>query len=279
VAEADRLRGYARPDPPGSDLPAPTSDLPAPTRSAASRSAASPPGASASGASRAAAAKSGSGSGPTRRAEPGATRWTGRVLPAIVAVLSLAVVVGFGVAAARRLAGPQLVPGSPAPAGGALGSSRPAVTGTPSPSPSRGQVTVQLAPSLRDAPNATAVVALFRKYFQAINDRGYYSWVATLSSDRPHESQAEFQEQYSTTVDDDIRVVGITQREDGSLLVAVSFRSRQDSRYAPPDQPVDCLRWQIFYPLTIEDGRLKIAKVEFINRTYRPCSDNLTRPG
>jgi hypothetical protein len=197
----------------------------------------------------------------------------------IVAVLSMAVVVAFGVATARRVAGPQLVPGSPAPVGGALGSSRPTATGAPSPSPSPGQIVIQLAPSLQDVPHATAVVALFRQYFQAINDLEYDSWLATLSGDHPSVSRAKFEEQYSTTVDDDIRVHGVTPREDGSLEVAVSFRSRQDPRYAPPDQPVDCLRWEIAYPLVFENDRLKIAKVEGGARNYRPCTDNLTRPG
>jgi len=191
-----------------------------------------------------------------------------------VAALSLAVVVAFGVATARRIAGPQLVPGSPTPVR-ASGSSTPV---PPGPSPSPGQVVVQLAPSLQDSRHATAVVALFRQYFQAINDRDYDSWEATLSGDRPHDSQDKFLEQYSTTVDDDIRVVGINPQEDGSLQVAVMFRSRQDPKYAPQDQPVDCLRWQIAYPLVFEDGRLKIARVGFGNRDYRPCTDSLTGP-
>src|SRR5262249_44489865 len=117
------------------------------------------------------------------------------------------------------------------------------------------------------------VLDLFRRYFQAINNRDYDGWVATLSRDRRPDSRQAFLDEYSTTADDDIRVVGITDRGDGTLLVAVSFRSRQDPHYAPPAQPVDCLRWQIAYPLTFEDSALKIALVEFINRTYRPCSD------
>jgi hypothetical protein len=123
------------------------------------------------------------------------------------------------------------------------------------------------------------VVALFRQYFQAINDLDYDSWLATLSDDHPPVSRAEFEEQYSTTVDDDIRVHDITQRDDGGLQVPVSFRSRQDPRHAPQDQPVDCLGWKIDYRLIFEGGRLKIAKVEFGSRDYRPCTDNLTRPG
>ena len=291
VAEAGRLRGYARPDPadrtglpaqprpdpPGADPSVPT--RPGVTRPAVSAPAVSAPAVSApavSGAARPSAPGSGSGSAVTRRAEPAPTRRTGRALPAIVALLSLVVVVVFAVATARRLAGPERLSGSPAPVGGALGGGTPAA---PGPSPPPGRVAVQLTPSLQDAPHAAAVVALFRQYFQAINDRDYDSWVATLSSDRIPDPEPTFQEQYSTTVDDDIRVVGINPQEDGSLQAAVSFRSRQDPRYAPPDQPVDCLRWQIAYPLTFEGGRLKIAKVERVNRTYRPCSDNLTHPG
>jgi hypothetical protein len=266
VAEAGRLSDYARTDPP------------APARPEVSPPGLSRPVAPPPGAARAVAPVRGSESAAPLRTGSTPTRWTGRALPAIVAALSLAVVVAFGVATARRVAGPQLVPGPPAPVGGALGS-RPAATGTASSSPPPGQVAVQLASSLQDAPHATAVVALFRQYFQAVNDRDYDSWEATLSGDRPHESRGRFLEEYSTTVDDDIHVVGITQLEDGSLQIAVSFRSRQEPQYAPPDQRVGCLRWQIAYPLVFEDDRFKIAKVEFGGRMYRPCPDSPTRPG
>jgi hypothetical protein len=161
------------------------------------------------------------------------------------------------------------VPGPAAPVGG----SQAAAPTDPTPTPTPTGVPVLLADSLQRSPYASNVVALFRQYFESINGRDYDAWLDTLSRDRRPDPREKFLEDYSTTADDEIKIVGITAREDGTLLVAVSFRSRQDPRYAPQDQPVDCLRWQIAYPLVSEDGRYRIAVVEFVNRTYRPCAD------
>jgi hypothetical protein len=183
----------------------------------------------------------------------------------VVAVVAVAAVTG--VVATRRLGRPAAVPGTAAPVGGSQAVAPTAAAPTPS------GALVVLADSLQRSPYAANVVGLFRQYFEAINARDYDAWLGTLSRERRPDSRQKFLDEYSTTADDEIRIVGITARADGSLLVAVSFRSRQDPRYAPPDQPVDCLRWQIAYPLVSEDGRYKIAVVEFVNRTYRPCTD------
>jgi hypothetical protein len=185
----------------------------------------------------------------------------------MVVVAVVAVTAATAVVATRRHGRPAAVPGTAAPVGGGQ-----AVTPTAAAPTSTG-APVLLADSLRRSPYAPNVVGLFRQYFEAINGRDYDAWLGTLSRDRRPDPRQKFLEEYSTTADDEIRIVGITARPDGSLLVAVSFRSRQDPRYAPQDQPVDCLRWQIVYPLVNEDGRYKIAVVEFVNRTYRPCTD------
>jgi len=199
-----------------------------------------------------------------------------RTLLVLVTVLVVAAAATVALAAARRSTAPTAVPGPAAPLGNtvsasATGTTAGTRTGTPGPTPAG--VTVQLADSLRSAPYAPNVVALFRRYFDSINNRDYETWLGTLSRDRKPDPREKFLDEYSTTADDEVKIVGITARDDGTLLVAVSFRSRQDPRYAPVDQPVDCLRWQVLYPLKFEDGQLKIALVEFVNRSYRPCAD------
>ncbi|HSV67527.1 MAG TPA: hypothetical protein VLJ59_16680 [Mycobacteriales bacterium] len=134
-----------------------------------------------------------------------------------------------------------------------------------------GDVPVQLASAVRSSPYAQHVRLLFADYFGAINARDYPRWAGTLSRERKVDPPEKFRIDYSTTVDDDIRIVGINERPDGGLLVALSFRSRQDPAHAPPELPVACLRWQIVYPLVDEDGHYKIALVRPTNRSFRAC--------
>jgi hypothetical protein len=204
---------------------------------------------------------------------PPAPRGRRRTGLAVLALLLVAGTVAAGLVATHRLTrepagGPAAVPGSAAPIGGTA-----TVTPSATPTVPAGTLAVQLAESLRDDPYAANVVALFRRYFGSINERDYDGWLGTLSRDRKPDTREKYLDEYSTTADDEVRIVGITPGEDGVLSVAVSFRSRQDPAYAPVDQPVDCLRWQISYPLVFEDGVLKIALVGPVNRTYRPCTD------
>jgi hypothetical protein len=213
------------------------------------------------------AAGTGAGRRPPRPAS--GQNWPRRAGMLLLALLAVAGVAAASAAGTAALSGrwhhpAALVPGRAAPVGPPV----PSPAGPAAP----GDVPVLLDGSLRDSPHAADVVALFRRYYRSINSRDYDGWLTTLAGDRRPDSRPKFLDEYSTTTDDDVKVVGITVREDGTLLVAVSFRSRQDPKYAPPDQPVNCLRWNIVYPLVSESGSLRIALVEFVNRSYRPCA-------
>lgn len=156
--------------------------------------------------------------------------------------------------------------------GGGSSPATPRLGGSASPATPVPAATIQFADGLRSSPYADHVSALLRQYFNSINARDYDGWAATLSRQRKVDPRSLFLAQYATTVDDDIRVFGISERADGSLLAAVSFRSRQDPSAAPADLPRSCLRWQVGYPLIWEDGRLKIALIGAPNHSYTACA-------
>lgn len=196
-----------------------------------------------------------------------AARGPNRVLPVIVALLTMAAVVLAGLIVVKRATRPPTVLGGTA---GPVRGTTVATASTGSPVPPTA-VPIALAPALNDNPHADEVVALFRSYFDAINNRDYELWVSTLSESRGrNETEAKFHNDYSTTVDDQVHIVDISEDGDG-LLVRVSFRSRQDPSKAPSEAPLPCLLWQFNYPLGREGGDLKISQVPAANRSFRAC--------
>lgn len=201
--------------------------------------------------------------GPARR-RPG----EGRVLPVVVAVVVLAALVGAAVVVIRRSQhAPASIPGTAAPITGAPSSVPPTTpTGVAPPS----TVTVQIAQTLQDNLYAEQVVDLFGRYFNAINRRDYTTWLGTLSVDHKPDTRDRFLQEFATTADDQVRIVGLDTTNTG-LLVDVAFRSRQAPTLAPTDAPYDCLLWQVQYPVVTEDGQLKISFIKPTNRSYNKC--------
>jgi hypothetical protein len=202
--------------------------------------------------------------GPARRGRGG-----GRLLPAVVAIVVLAALVGAALVVVRRSQhGPANIPGTAAPITNPASSAPP---GTPTgvSAPPR-TVTVQIAQALEENLYAERVVDLFGRYFNAINRRDYTGWLGTLSVDRKPDSRDRFLQEFGTTADDQVRIVGL-ETSDTGLLVSVSFRSRQAPSLAPTDAAFDCLLWQVQYPVVNEDGELRISFVKPTNRSYNRC--------
>jgi hypothetical protein len=202
--------------------------------------------------------------GGTVMARP-AQRRPSRMLPVIVAVLTVGALIAAGAFVVRRATRPVTVDGSAAPIHGAQATT----TATTSAAP--GGVHVSLAPALSGSQHADEVIALFTRYFVAINTRDYQQWVSTLSTDRVPDSDAKFSDDYSTTSDEQVRIQDIVETDDGGLEVVVSFRSHQAEQKAPKDAPYDCLDWQMRYPLSREAGALKLGFVPPANRSYMKC--------
>jgi hypothetical protein len=208
-------------------------------------------------------------------ARPDPARRVNRAVPVLVTVVVLAALVGAGVGVVRRSGHqPVAYPGTAAPVGGVAATSTPptrATPNTPTTIPSPPSTTqVQIAGALRDNIYADQVVALFSRYFNAINRRDYQLWLGALSVDHAPDPKDKFLRDYHTTTDENVRIVDIVNAGDSGLLVSLSFRSYQEPSLAPTDAPYLCLDWEIQYPVVVEDGVLKISYIRPVHY-YRKC--------
>ena len=103
----------------------------------------------------------------------------------------------------------------------------------------------------------------FSAYFNAINTRDYEAamrWVGP--SIRADSNEQQWQQDYATTYDDRIEVLGI-RGPASAPTVWVTFRSQQEPGYGPADAPdLTCAVWSIDYHLTLAGGRYVIASVD-----------------
>jgi hypothetical protein len=182
----------------------------------------------------------------------------------------VAVVAGMALLFAAGYAGYRVVTDRRAP--------RPVAQGTPGPTtPARTPATVPAsapgtpllpaesgplvvpAPALAGRPETTAAVALFTRYFDGINRRDYEAVQSAFTdAGRPIRDRATFEDQYRTTRDSDVRVLGIASTDDG-YLVSISFTSHQNPADAPADAQADCVSWSMTYPVVGTDSGLLIA--------------------
>jgi hypothetical protein len=130
---------------------------------------------------------------------------------------------------------------------------------------------VAAAPALAARPETAAVVQLLTRYFSAINNRDFRAARATLvRRDGLPANDAEFQDQYRSTHDEDVRLLGLSPTDSGGYLATVSFTSYQNPADAP-DKTSSCLIWSVSYPLVQVDGTLLIDVVGRSEVTYRHC--------
>jgi hypothetical protein len=193
---------------------------------------------------------------------------------ALVAVLGLALLGAGGFAGYRAF-----VEGQTPAAAASSGTTQPAdatatagPTATPTPTATPEVALVAAAPALAERPETAAVVKLLTAYFSAINTRDFEAARRTLVQ-RPGlpSTEAEFQDQYRSTHDQGVRVLGLEPDGNGGYLATVSFTSYQNPADAPADQASSCLIWSISYPLVRAEGTLLIDAVGRSNVGYRPC--------
>jgi hypothetical protein len=148
----------------------------------------------------------------------------------VAIVLAVLVVVGGAVAlASRTRSGPPEVPAE------GVGSSE-----------------VELSADAADHPAAEAVQEQLQRHYDAINERDYEQWRATVVPARAEAlGEAEWQKAYASTRDGSVRVDRIDPDTDGDggLLVRVRFISTQAVENAPPDLPVGRICWRSTLPM------------------------------
>jgi hypothetical protein len=210
-----------------------------------------------------------------RAAGPGRPAGRRPLLGALLAVVGLTLVAAGGYGGYRALVERRAAPSgvtAPPPA------ASPNARTTLSSRPTRGTATtgpaplVAPAPALAGRPETAEVVRLLTRYFDAINTRNFAASHTTLV-DRPGlpKDEAEFQDQYRSTHDEDVRLLNLRPDGEGGYLASVSFTSYQNPADAPADTPSPCLVWSMAYPLARVDGTLLIDEIGRSSVAYRRC--------
>ncbi len=144
--------------------------------------------------------------------------------------------------------------------------SAPATQGRPGPA------VVELAPGAVEHPDHRTVRSMLQILFYSINANRYDQWRTTVVEERQRTMpESEWREAYGSTRDGSIRVHTIRPGPDDSVRVLLSFTSVQDPEDAPPETPVDCLRWHVVYPLVKDSGGLRLDTNLPGSSQHSPC--------
>ena len=118
------------------------------------------------------------------------------------------------------------------------------------PAEGSGSSEVQLSPDAANHPAAEDVRAQLQRHYDAINERDYAQWRATVVPARAEAlNETDWRDAYATTQDGSIRVDRIDAAPDGGLLVRVRFVSTQALEDAPPDLPAERICWRSTLPM------------------------------
>jgi hypothetical protein len=101
-----------------------------------------------------------------------------------------------------------------------------------------------VAPSAAGSTALRQVLALLRRYFSAINGRGYEAYARLLDAQALRVSPASaFYSGYRSTIESDERLTGISATGSGGLAAAVTFTSHQQPADSPDQSACDA--WSI----------------------------------
>ncbi|AOS65228.1 hypothetical protein [Actinoalloteichus hymeniacidonis] len=116
-----------------------------------------------------------------------------------------------------------------------------------------------LSPDVLAHPDQDAIRVLVDTHFESINQLNYELWGTTVAAHRVEAlPEQDWLESYRSTTDGNVIIHRIDPGPEDSLRMVLSFVSLQDPQDAPPEVPSDCVYWRVVYPLTMEDGKLKI---------------------
>jgi hypothetical protein len=122
-----------------------------------------------------------------------------------------------------------------------------------------GDRTVRLSVDAELHPDGDRVRSLVQRYLDAINGRDYQAWTENVTSEFTRRLLApQWEANYQTTTDGNAVVQRIDASSPERLRVLISFVSTQDVAKSPAELPVDCIRWRVVYPMSEEDGTLRV---------------------
>jgi hypothetical protein len=159
------------------------------------------------------------------------TRWA---TPAVAVLLGVLLVVSGATAlATRATAGPAPFAAPPSVPAEGVGSGE-----------------VQLSGDATQHAAADTVRAQLQRHYDAINERDYAGWRATVVPARAEAlPEDDWHDAYASTRDGTIRVDRIDSSADGALLVRVRFVSTQALEDAPADLPAERICWRSTLPM------------------------------
>lgn len=180
-------------------------------------------------------------------------------------MLVAAVVLATGSAAGVLL---RAVERASAAAGDTMVGSADSITSAGQPGPA----TVEVLREVAAHPDGGRVRAVLQDHFNAINQGDYDLWTTTVTARRAaNTARSVWQQQYRSTLDGSIVVHRLEDRPGGGHVALISFTSVQDPADAPPDMPVECLRWRVSYPLVQEAGQWRLAPAAPNASLRAPC--------
>jgi hypothetical protein len=159
-------------------------------------------------------------------------------------------------------------PAAPTASDTASPSASPSPSPTPSPTPTG---PVQVAPAAASDPAEPQVLAYVTRYFNAINAHDYNAYYNLLDAqEQGGESQASFDNGYSTTKDSDEVLTGIQDTGGGDVTANLSFTSQQDSSSSIDGSA--CNTWQIsLYLVPQGSGYVQTAPPSDYRSSHGDC--------
>lgn len=132
---------------------------------------------------------------------------------------------------------------------------------------------------VRGTPDATVhplyqtVRGLLQRYFDAINERDYVAWQSTVISERvERQPEEKWRADYKSTEDGSIVIFRIEQGDEDTARVLMTFTSVQDPADAPQELPVECIHWNVVFPLILEEDDWKLdASPASAAPQHEPC--------
>lgn len=101
---------------------------------------------------------------------------------------------------------------------------------------------------------------VLQRYFDAINERDYAAWQETVTQARiERQPERKWRTDYRSTKDGNILIYRIELGEEDTAVVLMRFTSIQNPVDAPQELPVDCIHWNVVFPLVRQDGAWKLA--------------------
>ncbi len=147
-----------------------------------------------------------------------------------------------------------LVAGAVAALSARGGGTAPLTAPPAAPADGAGSGEVLMSADAASHPHADAVREQLQRHYDAINERDYAQWRATVVPARSAAlDEADWQDAYASTDDGSIRVDRIDPdpdaEPDGGLLVRVRFISTQSLENAPQDLQAERICWRSTLPM------------------------------